>query len=370
VTLFEPGEQSTHEPLSRPPGYPAETTRNIVVVGASAGGIEVVQRLFRDLGNQPGAAFFVVVHMAPDAPSALPAIIARRTPMLVKQPALREPVREGVVYVARPDFHLQLEGKDIVVTHGPRENRYRPSIDTLFRSAAQWHGAQVVGVVLSGNLRDGAAGLDAISNAGGVAVIQDPADASYAGMPLAAMSAVPEAHVVRLAEIGTFLGSLLPHDVDLEGRTLTVEEQAAKAAPTSIDNPEQHPPSRYTCPDCGGTLFRIDEGTGHVISFHCRVGHRYSGESLFEAQEDNVEDALWASLRAMEERIDLANTMAERARQSGRQHSAEFFARKAEQAIKRADTLRRLLGSNGARSGLVPEDAEPDEMAGASEDAS
>jgi two-component system chemotaxis response regulator CheB len=291
------------------------------------------------------AAVFVVLHVAADAPSVLPDILNRasRLPAAFARTGMR--VREGTITITPPDHHLVLGENGIVLSRGPRENRHRPSIDVLFRSAAVAFGPRVTGVVLSGMLDDGSAGLWAIERRGGVAVVQDPDDAEYPDMPRSALQTVGTVMSLPIRDIGPALVRLAREPV----------EQAAEEAPPGmasevrmatqnadwmeeLDRIGERVP--FTCAECGGPLWEINNGGSR---FRCHNGHAYSLNSLAAEQAIHVEAALWAGVRKLEESEHLARKMEDQARSRGNERSAVYYADMAQGSASHADTLRELL---------------------------
>jgi two-component system chemotaxis response regulator CheB len=253
-------------------------------------------------------------------------------------------LKVGSVYIAPPDHHLVILDGKVGLSNGPRENRHRPSIDTLFRSAAAAGGPRTVGVVLSGSLHDGAAGLAAIVEAGGKAFIQDPREAAYSGMPLAAMAAVPNAPVLALHDMVTELRALISappsaHRVAVMGNEMGRPLQ---------DNPI----SPFTCPDCHGTLWEINEGDD--LRYECRVGHSFSSAALLEALGDEVENALWQAVKTLQERADLSERLGARLKGTGAARSREYFDKSATAARRHSDLIREALLDNGTITIPVP----------------
>lgn len=299
---------------------------DVIVVGASSGGVQALTEIASGLQPDLSAAVFVVLHVPPDAPSQLPAILNRAGPLPAAHAVDGEPIRRGRIYVAPPGLQTYVEKGRIRVRRGPRENAHRPAIDPLFRTAAHHYGKRVIGVVLSGALDDGAAGLAAVKKGGGLAIVQDPADAAVPDMPMHALEAANVDHCLPLAGIAPLLlrlvktmvdATTLPGEVPLE----TVEE--APVGNEAMRSDQLGPPSNFTCPDCQGTLYEIDDGT--TVRFRCRVGHGYSAETMIGAQGDGVERALWAALRALEERSALMKKLASYARRRGHDAIAESF---------------------------------------------
>jgi two-component system chemotaxis response regulator CheB len=209
---------------------------DIIVVGASAGGVEALSRLVHDLPADLPAALFVVLHVPAHGTSLLPYILARNGPLPARHPDDGEPIVHGRIYVAPPDMHLLIRREQVRLARGPRENGHRPAVDPLFRTAARSYGPQVVGVVLSGTLDDGSAGLVAIRQRGGVAIVQDPDDALYPGMPRSALEAVRADHCLPVGQIGATLAELahravegvdpMPDDMEMESEIAAFELDA------------------------------------------------------------------------------------------------------------------------------------------------
>jgi two-component system, chemotaxis family, protein-glutamate methylesterase/glutaminase len=259
--------------------------RDVVVMGASAGGVEALQRVVEDLGGFAGSAF-VVLHLWAGAESRLPDILSRADHLPAIHPADGDPVLPGRIYVAPPDLHLALREGRIHLSRGPRENRHRPSIDVLFRTAAHAFGPRVIGVLLTGSDDDGAAGLAAIKRAGGLAVVQDPADALFPDMPVAALRLIAADHILRAREIGRRLARLS-------------QETVEAPLPREKEEPMARPPDLFGCPDCGGPLVEIVQDG--VPRLRCTVGHAYSYQGMIDAGDEAVERALWAAVRSLED---------------------------------------------------------------------
>jgi two-component system chemotaxis response regulator CheB len=323
-------------------------TRDITVIGASAGGVSALRTLLGGLPADYRAAVLVVLHVAPESPSLLRDILDRATPLSVIKVRGGEPLRPGRVYVAPPDHHLLVERDIVRLSHGPRENRHRPSIDVLFRSAAVAHGARVTGVVLSGMLDDGAAGLWAIKKRGGIAIVQDPEDAEYPDMPRNAMHAITVDHCLPLAAIADRLVALAREEVgepiDAAPRSMATEVRMAAEHQSSMDDLDTlGKRSPLTCPECGGALWQMDEAGAQ--RFRCHVGHAYSIRTLAAEQSSRVEAALWAALRSLEEKERLAHKMAGEAASRGNVRSAASYTDHARSSATHAEVLRGMLGS-------------------------
>jgi two-component system chemotaxis response regulator CheB len=264
-----------------------------------------------------------------------------------------DPIRRGQIYVARPDHHLMLHDGRIRVIHGPRENRYRPSVDPLMRSAAQFYGPRAIGVILSGSLDDGTAGLLALKQRGGIAIVQDPTDALFPGMPTSALSIVKVDYCLPLSSIGQTIARLVKEPKEPIEETegagmssrddrLDYENRIAEADPDAIEQDDKPGnPSPFACPDCGGVLWEIENAS--MLRFRCRVGHAYSVESLLASQSDNLEGALWSAMRALEEKASLTKRLADRAAEQSQHGAARRFAEQSATAEEHANTIRNVL---------------------------
>src|ERR1041385_3751338 len=321
--------------------------RNIIVVGTSVGGVEALQKLASSLPKDFPAALFVVLHLSPHSTSVLPQILTRAGKLPAVHPLDNEPIRTGHIYVAPPDNHLIIDDGRIRVTRGPRENRHRPAVDPLFRSAARWYGPQVIGVLLTGSQDDGTAGLLAIKRRGGIAVVQDPKDALAPGMPESALEVV-SVHVATLEQIPELLNKLVMVEVmqnrNGKGKSarLKKETEIVELNDMAAIEDENRPgtPSSFACPECDGVLWELDGE--EMLRFRCRVGHAYTAGSLSVEQTEAVEGALWAVMRALEEGASLARRMANNAK--GKHPKLETKYRERAQAkMEHAEVLRKLI---------------------------
>jgi two-component system chemotaxis response regulator CheB len=338
---------------------------DIIVIGASAGGVEALKEIMRELPADIPAALFVVLHVPAQSPSILPQILDREGPLSVGHAIDGEPIKPGRVYVAPPDNHLMVGRECVRVIHGPRENRYRPAVDPLFRSAAVAYGPRVVGVVLTGALDDGTVGMIAVKKCGGLAVVQDPHDAIYSGMPSSVMRNVRVDYCVPLAEVAPLLVRLsrepaaegvyaVDEDLRMENR---IAEQEVEADDLIEAVEKLGKLSTFTCPECGGTLWELHDVD--LLRFRCHVGHAFSADSLVAEQSDGLETALWSAVRALEEKMALARRMAERSRRRNFERAARGFDEKAREAQEQADIVRKLLLS--ARDEPKPEESSAEE---------
>src|SRR5262245_152983 len=324
----------------------AARTRNLVVVGASAGGVEALQRLVIGLPDSFAAAMAVVLHVSAQAVSALSRILDRVSVLPVVRANDRSRITPGVVVVAPPDWHLMVEGSLYRLSGGPRQHGHRPAGDALFKSAAVSAGGQVVGVILSGALDDGAAGAAAIVRAGGLIVVQDPDEASQPGMPRAAKAATGTDLVMPIGKIAEFLVSEVGRPVDINdgghSDDLRHEVDFLLGSPLpSASRGHAGKPTTLMCPECGGALFHApNQGLPH---FRCWVGHSWSAESLLDGQQSALEAALWSAVRALEERASLNASMAQSARERGYAHAARRFGDTAAATQESAQALRKFV---------------------------
>ena len=329
---------------------------DIVVIGASAGGVEAISRLVAELPRDLRAAVLIVLHLARGR-SVFPEILTRAGPLPAIHPADGTSLQYGRIYVAPPDHHMVVEGDAVRIVHGPTENGMRPAVDPLFRSAARTYGSRVVAIVLTGSLDDGTAGMAAVKEAGGVTVVQDPNEAFAPSMPRSAMASVAIDHVLPVREIPLLITTLTREAVGTAAtrrgpHLLPMEPDLGEVplALTSTDRPGVV--SVFSCPECHGTLWEADQGG--ILRFRCRIGHVYSPESMVAAQTDSVDRALWVALRSLEERVALTRRMSERARR--RQHGwvSRAFEERARAAEEHANVVRQLL-TNRAAGHIVPD---------------
>jgi two-component system chemotaxis response regulator CheB len=317
----------------------------IVVVGASAGGVEALVDLAASLPGDLPAAVFVVLHLPATGTSALPDILRRHGPLPAAHVSDAEPIWPGRIYVAPPDHHVLLRRGHVHLSRGPRENGHRPAIDPMFRSAAREYAARVIGVVLSGALDDGTAGLLAIKSRSGTAVVQDPKEALYPGMPASALEHVQVDHVAAAASMGKLLARLIADLAETPAAPAPTDMQVeVEMEGFSMEAMESnHPgiPSGFSCPDCNGVLWQIQDGG--LERYRCRVGHAWSPESLLTQQSEALEAALWIALRSLEERAALATRLAEPARSRGHSITATRFEEQAAEAQQAARLVRDLL---------------------------
>jgi two-component system, chemotaxis family, protein-glutamate methylesterase/glutaminase len=320
-------------------------TRDVICVGASSGGVTALTKLVAQLPHGLPAAVLVVLHTAPSSPGALPNILARASSWPAKTAVHGEPLAHGRIWVAPPDHHLLVVDGQMVLDRGPPENRVRPAVDTLFRSAAAWCGARCIGVVLTGHLSDGSAGARAIKRTGGVVIAQSPDDAESPSMPRATIELAAPDHVVPLAEMGEVLARVvgtrapfvpMPDDLAAEVAhgirfgegSIEVNDRIGRRAP-------------FICPDCGGPLWHLMDG----LRFRCLLGHAYNGDVLERAKAHSSMQALWVAARTLDERARLLTEMAKSQRNSDRTLTADLYEARAVEVRAAADEIRRMIAA-------------------------
>jgi two-component system, chemotaxis family, protein-glutamate methylesterase/glutaminase len=333
---------------------PVRRGAGVVAIGASAGGVEALRAVVAGLPPDLPAAVLVVLHIPREAPSALPGILTRSGPLPAVAARHDAPARPGMVSVAPADHHLLIRDGHLELSVGPRENGHRPAIDPLFRSVAVAYGSGAIGVVLSGSRDDGAAGLTAIVERGGQAVVQDPEEALHRSMPVSALEHVATAHVLPVAKIGALLGELVGEGAPPLARPhpnpqLATEDGIAVLARARGGSVPSARPSEFSCPDCHGVLFELDGEP--APRYRCRVGHAWSPRSLVAEQSAGVADALWVALRALEENAALNLKLAEVAERRERRRAAALYRQRYESRRAEAARLRELMSGVGS----VPE---------------
>ena len=325
-------------------------THDIIVVGASAGGVQALQTLVAGFSRDLSAAVFIVLHIPSDSPGLLPSILARQSELPIANARDGDEIQRGRIYVAPPDLHLLIERAHVRLVHGPKENLHRPSIDALFRSAARWAGPRAIGVVLTGARDDGAVGMHAINQRGGITIVQDPEEALFPSMPMSVMRKMRVDYSVPLIEIAPLLDKLsreqaaeegrypVPENVEIEAR-IAQQEMEGDELIASVEKIGKI--SRLTCPDCHGALWEISDED--ILRFRCHVGHAYSADSLSNGQGEMLEAALWSAVRALEEQMMLARRIVERARSHNHNRAVDTFEKRARDAEAHSSAIRELL---------------------------
>jgi two-component system chemotaxis response regulator CheB len=321
--------------------------KRFIAIGGSAGAVQALQVILSALPKDLNAAILAVVHAGPNGPTLLDKVLQRTTELPVAYAVHQEALQPGRVYLAPPDCHMLVEQDHLILTRGPRENRCRPAVDPLFRSAAFEAGRRVIGVILTGALDDGTAGLWAVKQRGGVAVVQDPEEAAHPSMPRSALRYVTVDHKLPLAEIAPTLARLARRRLAEEGevamsRQIEVETRIAKGEDTlhlgMLDLGHFTP---YTCPECHGVLMELKGGG--IPRFRCHTGHAYSLSSLLTEVTGHVEDSLWSALRAVEASLLLLQHASKHMREQGEPSEAARLDNAAKEVDARAQMLREVV---------------------------
>ena len=322
---------------------------DVIVVGGSAGAIEALTTIISGLPDRFLATLLVVLHTSPVGNSKLADILARTSSLPIAIAQNGDLLKRGQIYVARPDYHLLVGQGELGVSHGPKENGFRPAIDPLFYSAARSYGRRVIGVLLSGALDDGTYGLQIVKEHGGIVVVQHPDDALVANMPLSAIQNVEVDHILKAINIPSLLVQLTDDSVSTnETHSLPRQEKAVTSPTLQIAGAHSGqlngPPTVLTCPECGGTLWENEDGK--VLRFRCHTGHSFAAESLLGQQDGKLEAALWNAVRVLQERAILRRQLADRMTQQGAKQVATEYAKRAKAAEQDAATIRNLLVQN------------------------
>ncbi|MET0388783.1 MAG: chemotaxis protein CheB [Polyangiales bacterium] len=315
-------------------------THDIVVIGASVGGLEVLLELVRALPKELPASLFIVSHRPASGDNELPDLLNSRGTLPAVQPLHGQSIERGYIYIAPPDNHLLVRQGTVDVVRGPKENGHRPAVDTLFRSAASAYGPRVIGVVLSGYQDCGTAGLMSIKARGGIAVAQQPDTALAADMPRSAIARADVDHIVSPAELPALLQRLIASEAGPSRSPDHVIRQ--------LEGVVQGEHAELVCPSCSGVL--TEAHAGEFEHFRCHVGHAFSLAALTRAQDESMERALWAAVRALEESAALSRRLSIKAVGELRRRFTESSATFAQQA----ETIRAvLLHGSGALSAVV-----------------
>ncbi len=326
---------------------------NIIVIGASTGGFAAITRLVSGLPADLEAAIFIVCHISPDAEGLLPQVLNRVRTIHAANAIDKEPVVMNRIYVAPPDNHMTLENGLVRIARGPKENRFRPAVDPLFRSAAHFYGSRVIGVILSGALGDGAAGMWTIKDRGGITVVQDPADAEAPSMPETALAAVKIDHCLPLSAMAPLLVKLAGEPAadnkkqveQEENKKTSLELRIATLQQTVADGiPHLGQLTSYACPECHGVLSVIKEGD--IVRYRCHTGHAYSIDSLLLSITENIEETLWGAVRGVEESIILLNNLGDSHAEKNQPMIAAAYFQKAHESQTRANLVRQAIAGN------------------------
>ena len=328
--------------------------RDIIVIGSSAGGVFALQQLVASLPRNFEASIFIVQHISPNGTSFLPEILSKYGNLKAAHPKDGEVIRQGCIYIAPPDCHMLIEGDKILVKKGPKENRFRPSIDALFRSAAYNYGPRVIGVVLTGMLDDGTSGMWSVKRLGGLGIIQEPDDAQYPAMPTSVLEYVDVDYIVPIAGVADLLVELIQNDMTDERDIHEAEMEKAELERMKIEIDTAAQRNGFekgimeigdltplTCPECHGVLVKLKEG--NIVRYRCHTGHSYNVNSLLEGLVESVEMKLYEALKSLEETVLLLEESAIEDEENGDVPVAQSLIEKAEVARKRAIKLREFI---------------------------
>ncbi len=316
------------------------TQHDIIVIGASAGGIEALISLVKLLPEDFPASVFITVHVPAEGTSNLPTILRRASQLEAVHPRYHEAIRQGYMYVAPPNWHMTLEDTGVVLVAGPRENGVRPAIDPLFHSAAATFGQRVIGIILSGSRDDGTAGMAAIKAHGGITIAQDPDEAGFSSMPKSAIENVNIDYVYRIADIATLLIQLTKA-IGENQKDKTLAQTNGSETSINLSAKETTWNYQFSCPDCGGVLLPQQEGS--YLHFQCEVGHKFSPQTLLADQEKLIENALWVAARALGEKARLTTKLADQMRERGSTSETVVFDQQSQSAYADAETIKKVL---------------------------
>ncbi|MGE5350736.1 MAG: chemotaxis protein CheB [Syntrophothermus sp.] len=323
---------------------------DIIVIGASAGGIEAISDLIVQFPENLKAAVLIVVHVSPESPNMLPVIFGRRSPLKCVQAKEGDKIQKGTIYVAPADFHLLINEEYLQLSRGPKENRARPAIDPLFRSAAVNYGPRVIGILLSGMLDDGVSGLNSIKKCGGIAMVQHPDDAVFPDMPLHALANVDVDYNLPVNKMGAVIYKLVnQNNIDVNSKVSEYLKNEVKIAEKGVENDKMITDNAnnkaingmvMTCPECNGPLFEVNDDK--ILRFRCITGHAYTAENLLAQQNEVFEAALFAALRILQERSNMLERMSAQSTEKNDKQSNDL-KRRAGESRKYASVIRDII---------------------------
>ena len=331
---------------------------HLITIGTSAGGIKALQTLIGQLPKNFPAAISIVQHLSNEAASNLVTVLSKVSQLPIEFAKDQQLIELSHIYLAPPDFHLIVQGERLRVIRGPRENRMRPAIDPLFRTAAVTYRSYATGVILTGMLDDGTAGLQAIESCGGMTIVQDPSDAAYSSMPKSAIANVKVDRIAPLKDIPDILIERVKQTPALVSEVpadLLLEAPITKEAITEPETMKQiGKPVAHSCPSCGGPLWQIGNSTKlldkskqfskeSLLRYRCHIGHAFTSRTLIEEQNEATEKALWIALRTLEERGRLLKNMRDRYAQRGAVALAKTHEERAEEALEHSALIRDLI---------------------------
>lgn len=321
----------------------------LIVIGASAGGLTPLKVILSALPKDFPAAVFIVKHVSPSAKSLLPEILSKISKLPVIHPKNNQSIEPGYIYIAPPKVHMIIAEGKIQLKKGPRVNHSIPAIDPLFYSAALYNKALTIGILLSGLLDDGSAGMLVLKKCNGISIVQDLEEAEYPDMPRNGLKAATIDYCLPASKIETLLKQLIAshaikHNVlDIPDAPLLESELNMYLAENDADEQDMYKiaePSALSCPECNGVLWRINDNS--LERYRCRVGHAYGINTLISDKEKSTDAALWAALRALEEKRNLASNVMDKAQQNNSEN-VPYFRKKLEKLEEHINTIREIL---------------------------
>lgn len=323
----------------------------IIAIGASAGGVDALRQVIAGLPSDLNASVFVTLHIGAHR-SDLPWLLSRAGSILASHPVDGETIHVGHIYVAPPDHHMLVEAGRVRLTKGPRENWARPAIDPLFRSAARAYGANVIGIILTGGLNDGTAGMYEVKARRGTTVVQDPTEAVTPSMPQSVIDNVTVDHIVTLDQMAPLLIRLVSDQKSTRPKVVHPTGDSQERGMTAEFTLNR--PVAVTCPDCGGALRRSE--LGKLTQYSCHIGHVYTAEVMISAQFLTMERALETALRSLGERAELCREMSAKLSNDPKDAAArDHWERAKDEALEQTKPLRALL----TRPWLHPSETNP-----------
>jgi len=318
----------------------------LIAIGASAGGMKAISRLLKGLDPHLNVAICITLHLSPSVDARYFLARLQKTTLLPCRIASDNlPLQKGHIYLAPSNHHMIVKENVILLGNGPAESKWRPSIDVTFRSAAVAWDTHCIGIILSGMLNDGVAGMDAIRRCGGFTIVQDVQEAEYPDMPQAVLKTVPASRSIRLDDMASALGEIInaPHPRRAPPPDAQEEARLAEQVATRIDHmqTQEYRHTLYTCPDCGGGLWEVKNG--QFARYRCHIGHTFTESDLTISQEQKIEDTLWIALRIMEERRHLLHKLAGREHSRGVEDLAKQYQQKAGEVDLHIERLKEFL---------------------------
>ena len=323
----------------------------VIAIGGSAGSLDTILNIIANSFLNNNIFYIVVLHRKSDNDSLLAGLFSSRTKFKVKEVEDKDSISPGYIYIAPPDYHMLIQDGRIRITRGPKENRFRPAVDPLFRSAAYSYGNRVIGVILSGALDDGTAGLWTVKHYGGIAIVQNPMDAEVPSMPENAIRVVNIDHSVGVPELPALLVRLSKEPVS-ENVNVMQDEQTKREIEIAAEESALQKNilsfgvlSPFTCPECHGVLSRLQND--NIIRYRCHTGHAYTVDALMAALTEKIEDSLYNAIRAMDESVMLLNHLGDHYAEANQPKLAALYFKTAKEAYERSQPVRKTVLFHG-----------------------